>query len=186
MSDFPECEVTLTPEEWAEFQVLLSRPPRVIPELADLLRNRRKRLAADRSEQAPHAQDQAPRYTNADEMVGLEPEQAHLLSPGQCGRLLTDGQTTCGRCTRMAHESGPCSVGPERSPQGVPPTLARGARATISGMNLRHGERVKLLDYGSIDGKWYVEHPSGKVLRYAPSDLTPEPADTTKPREPGT
>lgn len=35
------------------------------------------------------------------------------------------------------------------------------------------GDRVKLLDYSAIDGKWYVEHPSGRVLRYSPSDLAP-------------
>jgi hypothetical protein len=28
-----------------------------------------------------------------------------------CGRLLVDGQTTCGRCILPAHEKGPCSAG---------------------------------------------------------------------------
>jgi len=54
----------------------------------------------------------------AHQATKLGPEEAHQLSLGQCGRLLTDGQTTCGRCARLAHESGPCSIGttnPEES-----------------------------------------------------------------------
>lgn len=52
--------------------------------------------------------------------------------------------------------------------------LESGRYATVTGINLRHGERVKLLDYSRIDGRWYCELFNGRVVRYAPKDLTPE------------
>jgi hypothetical protein len=40
----PECEVVLTPEEYADFQAELARPPQAIPALMRLFRMRRENL----------------------------------------------------------------------------------------------------------------------------------------------
>lgn len=66
-----------------------------------------------------------------------------------------------------------------------PGNLERGRYATITGISLRHGDRVKLLDYSAIDGKWYVEFFNGTIGRCAPDVLTPEPATEPEPRNPG-